>query len=70
MVCVPLLMRDLVRFMPSYHTEAERRAYISAVKDIAVQVNAAIMTHDPETGELTLGGRPVDVLPALVDEWL
>lgn len=69
-VCVPLLMRNLLRTMPSRYSAAERQAYVEAVKDIAIQVSGATMKHDSETGELTLGGPSVAVLPSLVDEWL
>lgn len=69
-VCVPLLMRNLVRTMPTNYTAAERHAYISAVKDIAVQINGATMQHQSDTGELTIGGPSLTVAPSLVDEWL
>lgn len=69
-ICVPLLMRSLIETMPSHATTAEREAYISAVKDIAIQINGAVMDHDGATGELTVGGRYVSVLPSIVDEWL
>lgn len=69
-VSVPLLMRALVEVMPSFDTSAERQAYIAAVKDIAIQVNAAVMDHDAETGELRAWGEHVSVSPSIVDEWL
>lgn len=57
------LMRDLATYMPHYDSEAERRAYLDAVKDIAIQVNGALMYHEHDTGELRLGGPPISIAP-------
>ncbi|MBA3019637.1 hypothetical protein [Propionicimonas sp.] len=52
-VDVRQLMDDLAHFGPHhYRTKAERRAYLEAVRDIAIHVQAATYTHHESDGHL------------------
>lgn len=58
-----LLMTELARFMPDFVSDTERRGYLAAIADIAVQINAVSMSHDRTTGELMRGGHSVSFYP-------
>lgn len=64
---VAVLVRDLVTFMPEFSTEPESKAYLEAIKDIGIQVNAAQLQHDKATGELRPGGRHLVLPSEMVD---